>query len=173
MPFWTDRRFIDSKDDEGILGLMIQDNNSEITSGITSYGYDLTLANETQESLQGLKVRAVHVIGNIIIPKLGHKLCLTNEYIKIPRNCIGFLYLKSTYSRKGVILSTSPLEPEWEGRATLSLANLSDDKVELVVGKGVVQLMIYENDEECQISYRDKKGGFNYASSILTTKRRV
>jgi deoxycytidine triphosphate deaminase len=67
----------------------------------------------------------------------------SSEYIELPIDCIGHLFLKSTYSRQGLVLVTnSPVDGGYKGRLTFRLLNTSDHTVTLHGMGGFVQMCI-------------------------------
>ncbi len=147
-----------------------------LSFGVSSYGYDVRLANE-------LKV-ATNLSGNVINPKkfnerifheieskesidgvyfelppksfaLGHSI----EHFDIPRNICVLCVGKSTYARCGLSVPITPLEPEWRGYITLEFANTTDSPIMLFVGEGVAQLLFFEG-EICNMSYKDRGGKY-------------
>src|SRR5437660_305090 len=49
-----------------------------------------------------------------VIPPHGMVIAQSYEYFRIPREVLVICNGKSTYSRCGIVVSISPLEPEWE-----------------------------------------------------------
>ena len=119
--------------------------------GLSSFGYDLRI----EESVPA-----------IVIPSKQFMLASSKEYIKMPRDMMGFVYLKSTYSRLGLIANTGVLEPEWEGNITFEIFNASDKAVEIITGGGVFQLCLVIGDQPCFVSYKDKNGRYQCQKGI-------
>jgi dCTP deaminase len=70
--------------------------------------------------------------------------------------CLG----KSSYARCGQILNVTPLEPEWEGHVTLEISNTTPLPAMIYANEGIAQVLFLGSDEECEISYKDKKGKY-------------
>jgi len=68
--------------------------------------------------------------------------------------CMG----KSTYARCGIITNVTPFEPEWEGFVTLEVSNTTPLPARIYAQEGIAQVIFFEADEPCEISYADKKG---------------
>ena len=105
-----------------------------ISYGISSYGYDLRVADEfkiftnvnsTIVDPKGFDARSfVEFRGPVcIVPPNSFALARSVEYFKIPRNVLTVCVGKSTYARCGIIVNVTPLEPEWEGFVTLEISN--------------------------------------------------
>jgi dCTP deaminase len=152
-----------------------------ISFGVSSYGYDISLADEFKVLNPG-EVEFIDPKSNneklfkdiksnsILIPSKSFVLARTREYFRIPRNIITICLGKSTYARSGVVVNVTPFEPEWEGFATISLSNTASVPVKVYANEGVAQLLFLEADRECLQSYKDKKGKYQAQSKITLSK---
>ncbi len=142
-----------------------------ISYGLSSYGYDIrcggdfkifTNVNNTLVDPKNFKEESfVSLFGeHCIIPPNSFVLACSLEYIRMPRDTIALVTGKSTYARTGVIVNCTPLEPEWEGHITLELSNTTPLPAKVYVGEGIAQLIFLGASEECEVSYRDRKGKY-------------
>ena len=150
-----------------------------ISYGVSSYGYDFRVADEfkvpRKQALIDPKNQKNNIfddfkVESIIIPPSSFVLGRTVEYFKIPRNVITLCTGKSTYARSGVLLNVTPFEPEWEGFATICIMNVSSSPVKVYANEGIGQLVFFESDEQCEISYADKKGKYQAQKTITHSK---
>ena len=74
---------------------------------------------------------------------------------------------KSTYARSGICLNMTPLEPRWRGYITLEIANLTPCEVVIYANEGIAQVLFFEGDEPCEISYADKKGKYQGQQGVV------
>ena len=150
---------------------------NKISYGLSSYGYDIRVANEfkvftnvntTIVDPKKFDPRSlVNVKGNFcIIPPNSFVLARTVEYFKIPRNILTICLGKSTYARCGIIVNVTPFEPEWEGYATLEISNTTPLPAKIYANEGIAQIIFLESDEECETSYKDKKGKYQAQKKI-------
>ena len=144
----------------------------KISYGLSSYGYDLrvdnkfkvfTNINNTVVDPKHFDTRSFQDIEGreCIIPPNSFALAKTVEYMKIPRNILTLCIGKSTYARCGIIVNVTPFEPEWEGYATLEISNTTPLPAKIYAREGIAQVIFFETDEVCQISYRDRHGKYN------------
>ena len=149
----------------------------KISYGLSSYGYDIRVADEfkvftnvntTIVDPKNFDPRSlVDVKGNFcIIPPNSFVLARTVEYFKIPRNTLTICLGKSTYARCGIIVNVTPFEPEWEGYATLEISNTTPLPAKIYANEGIAQIIFLESDEECETSYKDKKGKYQAQKKI-------
>lgn len=149
-----------------------------ISYGLSSYGYDIRVTDEfkiftnvhsavvdpknfNSESFIDFK-------GDIcVIPPNSFVLARTIEYFRIPRNVMTICLGKSTYARCGLIVNVTPFEPEWEGYVTLEISNTTPLPARIYANEGIAQVVFLEGDEECEISYADRKGKYQRQESIV------
>ena len=94
----------------------------------------------------------------------------TVEYFRIPRNILTICLGKSTYARCGIIVNVTPFEPEWEGYATLEISNTTPLPAKIYANEGIAQVIFLEADQECRLSYKDKKGKYQSQKKITLPK---
>jgi dCTP deaminase len=142
-----------------------------ISYGVSSYGYDVRIAhdfkvftniNSTIVDPKAFDPRSfVDVQADVcIIPPNSFALARTVERFRVPRNVLVVCLGKSTYARCGIIVNVTPLEPEWEGIVTLEVSNTTPLPAKIYAGEGIAQMLFFESDEPCEVSYADKKGKY-------------
>jgi len=147
------------------------DGKKVISYGLSSYGYDLRVANEfyvftnLHNSLVDPKNfndnAFVHVEADeCIIPPNSFALARSVEYFRIPRNVLTVCIGKSTYARCGIIVNVTPFEPEWEGYVTLEISNTTPLPAKIYANEGLAQVLFYEGAEQCEVTYADRKGKY-------------
>ncbi len=162
--------FVDSQVSEGA-----------ISYGVSSYGYDIRVADEfmiftnVHSAIVDPKDfdpdSMVDFKGEVcIIPPNSFALARTVEYFRIPRSVLTVCLGKSTYARCGIIVNVTPFEPEWEGYVTLEISNTTPLPAKIYANEGIAQVLFFEADEECKISYADKKGKYQNQQRIELPK---
>jgi len=152
-----------------------------ISYGLSSYGYDVRIANEFKifTNLNSTIVDPknfdpksfVDFTGDMcIIPPNSFALGRTVEYFKIPRNVMTLCVGKSTYARCGIITNVTPLEPGWQGHVTLEISNTTPLPAKIYAGEGIAQILFFESDEQCETSYADKKGKYQSQTGVTLPK---
>ncbi len=105
-----------------------------------------------------------------IIPPNSFALSRTIEYFRIPRNVLTICLGKSSYARCGIIVNVTPFEPEWEGFVTLEISNTTPLPAKIYANEGIAQVLFFEADETCEISYADRKGKYQRQQTIVLPK---
>jgi len=142
-----------------------------ISYGVSSYGYDLRVADEfkiftnVHSAIVDPKNFAqdsfVDFQGDVcIIPPNSFVLARSVEYFRIPRQVLTVCVGKSTYARCGLIVNVTPFEPEWEGFVTLEISNTTPLPAKVYANEGLAQVLFFEGDEMPETSYADKKGKY-------------
>ena len=142
-----------------------------VSYGLSSYGYDIRVADEfkvftninsTVVDPKNFDARSfVDVKAEVcIIPPNSFALAKTVEYFRIPRDVLTVCLGKSTYARCGIIVNVTPFEPEWEGTATLEISNTTPLPAKVYANEGIAQVLFFQSDEVCEVSYGDKKGKY-------------
>jgi dCTP deaminase len=73
-------------------------------------------------------------------------------------------------SNCGIIVNVTPFEPEWEGYVTLEISNTTPLPARIYSNEGIAQVLFFEADEECEVSYADKKGKYQKQQAIELPK---
>jgi dCTP deaminase len=152
-----------------------------ISYGLSSYGYDIRVANEFKiftnvnstivDPKNFDEQSFVDFKGDVcIVPPNSFALARTVEYFRIPRNVLTICLGKSTYARCGIIVNVTPFEPEWEGFATLEISNTTPLPAKIYANEGIAQVVFFESDEVCEVSYADKKGKYQAQRDITLPK---
>src|SRR5437764_6523605 len=142
-----------------------------ISYGVSSYGYDLRVADEFKifTNVNSTIVDPKHFDEKsfvefrgpvCIVPPNSFALARSVECLKIPRSVLTICLGKSTYARCGIIVNVTPLEPEWEGFVTLEISNTTPLPARVYSNEGLCQIVFFESDETCETSYKDKKGKY-------------
>ena len=152
-----------------------------ISYGLSSYGYDLRVADEFKiftnvnsavvdpksfDERSFVSIRA----DSIMVPPNSFALARSVEYFKIPRDVLSICLGKSTYARCGIIVNVTPFEPEWEGFVTLEISNTTPLPAKIYANEGLCQILFFQGDEPCEVSYKDKGGKYQNQTGIVLPK---
>lgn len=145
--------------------------DGRVSFGLSSYGYDLRVADEFKvftnlyNSIVDPKdfrsSAFVDIKGETcVIPPNSFALAKSVEYFRIPRNVLTLCIGKSTYARCGIIVNVTPFEPGWEGIVTLEISNTTPCPAKIYAGEGLAQVLFFQADEACEVSYADRNGKY-------------
>jgi dCTP deaminase len=157
-------------------GMITPFSPSQIRDGVISYGlgstgYDMRLGNEFKQAIEY----------EILDPKRPDPsqwitwqtnepfnlypgqaiLAVSVERWDLPRNIIGIVLGKSTYARCNQLVNCTPMEPGWAGYLTIELVNpTGSNPIRIYPGEGIAQVLFFQTDEDCAVSYADKDGKY-------------
>ena len=168
-------------DGRPLISSFIEGEQEGISYGLTSAGYDARLDDQVlvykttrfepvdpkrfkeQEYRKQMfdEYRADNK--RVVLPGGTYALVQTLEEFCLPRWIKGRCVGKSTYARCGLIVNTTPLEPEWYGKLTIEV--FASVPVVLYVGEGICQ-MEFERMQQCETSYADKRGKYQGQQNV-------
>jgi dCTP deaminase len=61
----------------------------------------------------------------------------------------------------------TPFEPEWEGFVTLEVSNTTPLPARIYANEGIAQVLFFESDEACLVSYADRQGKYQGQRGIV------
>ena len=148
-----------------------------VSYGVSSYGYDTRVADEfkiftnVNSSIVDPKdfdpASFVDVKTDVcIVPPNSFALAHTVEYFRMPRNVLAICLGKSTYARCGIIVNVTPFEPGWEGYVTIEISNTTPLPAKIYANEGIAQVIFFEADEECAVSYADRSGKYQKQTGV-------
>lgn len=152
-----------------------------VSYGLSSYGYDIRVSKEFKifTNIGGTVVdpkefderNVVDFQGDVcIVPPNSFALARTVEYFEIPRNVLAICLGKSTYARCGIIVNVTPFEPGFKGHITIEISNTTPLPAKIYANEGIAQVLFFEGDEPCEVSYSDKKGKYQDQTGITLPK---
>lgn len=152
-----------------------------ISYGLSSYGYDIRVADEFK--IFSAKDKRIVTPKDFdaalfsdfkgdscVIPGGSFVLARSLEYFRIPNKVLAICVGKSTYCRCGVIVNVSPLEPTWEGYLTMEISNTSPFPVMIYSNEGIAQLIFFESAQAPEVTYKDRKGKYQKQEGIVLPK---
>jgi dCTP deaminase len=160
-----------------------------ISAGASSYGYDMRLADDgfrvfspihgreidpkrfDEDSLVEPPLRTAEDGSRYhLMPPHSYALGVTVETFRMPRNVTGICMGKSTYARAGLLVNTTPLEAGWQGRLVIELGNLADLPIRVYVNEGIGQVLFFQSDDDCDVSYQDRGGKYQGQTGLTYSR---
>jgi dCTP deaminase len=152
-----------------------------VSFGLSSYGYDVRVADEFKvftnvyntvvDPKKFDEKSFVDIRADVCtIPPNSFALARTIEYFRIPRDVLTVCLGKSTYARCGIIVNVTPFEPEWEGHVTIEISNTTPLPAKIYANEGIAQVLFFQSDESCEVSYKDKSGKYQAQRGVTLPK---
>jgi len=151
-----------------------------ISYGLSSFGYDIRLAEE-------FKIFSPPAGGNRIvdpknfdeslladfrgeycdIPPHAFVLARSVERFKMPENVLGLCVGKSTYARCGILVNITPLEPGWRGVLTIEISNTTPLPARIYAQEGIAQVIFFAGEEVPLLGYDQHRGKYQDQRGIV------
>lgn len=160
-----------------------------ISAGCSSYGYDMRLADDgfrVFSPLHGREIDPKNFDASALVeppsyttddgaqyyllPPHSYGLGVSVETFNMPRNITGICLGKSSYARSGLLVNTTPLEAGWSGRLVIEIANLANLPLRVYINEGIGQVLFFEGDEDCAVSYADRGGKYQNQTGLTYSR---
>ncbi|MCS6873496.1 MAG: dCTP deaminase [Pyrinomonadaceae bacterium] len=160
-----------------------------ISKGCSSYGYDIQLADDgfrvfspvrgfeidpknfDESSLIEPPIRVAEDGSRYyLLPPHSYGLGVSVETFNMPNDVTAIAVGKSTYARAGLLVNTTPLEAGWKGRLVIEIANLANLPLRVYVNEGIAQVIFFQSDQICNVSYADRNGKYQNQSGLTFAK---
>lgn len=103
------------------------------------------------------------------VPPLTRFMVSTLEFISMPENLAGMLWIKTSLARKGIVGSFGIVDAGFEGRLTLAFYNASYEKVVIAPGSKVVQLVLLRHSPSQKL-YPERSGHYQNQDRITFSR---
>jgi dCTP deaminase len=158
-----------------------------ISKGLSSYGYDVTLAPDVLVfTAQFGKIadpkrldmdctmatKTFHEDGAcyVILPSNSYLLGHTTESFAIPNNVLAICVGKSTYARAGIQINVTPIEPGFRGQVVIEVSNATSLPVRIYLNEGIAQFLFLRGDTACRTNYAARDGKYQNQRGITHGK---
>jgi len=160
-------------------GGIIYRKSKAISFGLSSYGYDVRLADEFKifTNINSTVVDPLdfdqkccveHKGDYCIIPPNSYILGRTIEYFDIPRDVLVICLGKSTYARVGAIVNVTPIEAGFKGNVVIEISNSTTLPLKVYANMGISQFVFFRGKVPCEVSYADRAGKYQGQTSVQT-----
>jgi len=124
-------------------------------NNLTPNGYDVTIEQillpQTGETY---KEGVVNISGNSWF------IIGTKEYLVLPPNLMGQIWIRTSWVRKGILSSFGIIDAGFNGNLTFSAYNASKGPVEVAVGERFAQVIFEELTSPPTRSYAERSGNY-------------
>lgn len=134
---------------------------------LTPNGYDVTI----QEILIPSTGERI-VSGAASVPGNSWFVIGTKEYLVLPPNLVGEIWIRTTWVRKGILSSFGRIDAGFNGNLTFSAYNASKESVSVPVGERFAQVVFEELRSPPVKSYQERSGNYQGQRGITLTPTR-
>jgi dCTP deaminase len=96
----------------------------------------------------------------------------TKEYLELPEDIVGEIWIRTTWVRKGILSSFGRIDAGFHGNLTFSAYNASNNTVELSIGDRFAQVVFEEMRSPPAKAYKDRSGNYQGQRGITLEPKR-
>ena len=126
---------------------------------LTPNGYDLTIG-EIMLPDSGIYVKE----GKLEIPSLTRFLVGSKEYIKLNRDYVAQIWIKSRWARRGVMASFGLVDAGFEG--ILTMGAFASQGITMEIGDKFAQICFFKLDSPAKETYEKRSGNYQKQKNI-------
>jgi dCTP deaminase len=133
---------------------------------LTPNGYDVTI-----EEIWVPSTDRRYRQGTASIPASAWFVIGTKEYLQLPPELIGGIWIRTTWVRKGILSSFGRIDAGFHGNLTFSALNASTSSVELPIGDRFAQVIFEELTSKPEKCYKERSGNYHGQRGITVEPR--
>ncbi len=141
-------------------GELISENFHE--GSLTPNGYDLRV--------QGIRNNGSES-GETTINPGSHFLASTLEFMALPPDVIGQIWIRSSFSRRGIMGSFGAVDAGYHGNLTLSFYNAGEEPLKLKAGERIAQIVFHRLESVPQKIYEERSGNYQNSRGVTVKGR--
>ncbi len=84
----------------------------------------------------------------------------TMEYFVFPDDIYGQIWLRTSWARKGILISAGLIDAGFEGKLNIMSFNSSEKEIEIKRGERYAQIIFMRMDRPAEKSYRKRSGHY-------------
>lgn len=104
----------------------------------------------------------------VVLKTKQYELVATMETVELGLDVVGFMHIRSSLAREGIIGSFAVVDPGFRGQLTLNLYNVSDKEVKIRKGERIVQIVFHKLGSSAKKGYN---GSYQNSKGVITSKR--
>lgn len=90
----------------------------------------------------------------------------TKEFLELPLNVVGEIWIRTTWARRGILSSFGRIDAGFHGNLTFSALNASRETVAVPIGERFAQVVFEEMRSEPSKGYRERSGNYQGQKGI-------
>lgn len=134
-------------------------------SSVTPNGYDLTVK---EVLVRGTKEPVAE--GTVSLGAGASFLISTREFVTMPADICGQLWIRSSYARRGLLAGFGKVEAGFAGELTIGGVNTSPESVKLPIGDRFCQLAFERLESVPERSYEQRSGNYQNQRGITLAR---
>jgi len=136
-------------------------------ANLTPNGYDVTIE-EVWIPPTRSRVRS----GEAVVPGNTWFVIGTKEYLALPSDMVGEIWIRTTWARRGVLSSFGRIDAGFNGNLTFSAFNASWEYVRVPIGEKFAQVVFERLGTPARKAYRERSGNYQGQRGITLSPGR-
>lgn len=95
-----------------------------------------------------------------------HFLVSTLEYVALPDDVVGQIWIRSSFARRGIIGSFGAVDAGFHGNLTLSFLNAGTTTLELSKGDRIAQIVFNRMESKPDRNYGERSGNYQGSRGV-------
>lgn len=152
-------------------------NDRDILASVQSGRFASTPWHEADLTPNGLDLRIGHALvpavmtaavseGTVQVPPMTRFVVGTESVVRMPDDVAGSLWLRSTYSRKGVIAAFGKVDAGFEGNLTIGALHTGHEPLELKIGDRFCQIVLEDLTGPSEKAYAKRSGNYQHQRGV-------
>jgi dCTP deaminase len=96
-----------------------------------------------------------------------HFLVATLEYLKLPDDIMGQIWVRSSYARRGILGSFGAVDAGYHGTLTLSFFHSGSEDLEITKGDRIAQIVFHRMESVPEKTYSQRSGNYQGSRGIM------
>lgn len=129
----------------------------------------------------GLDLRIAHVQivgqsdepaseGTVAVPAGERFVIGTEEFLEMPLDAVGSLWIRSSYARRGVLASFGKVDAGFHGNLTVGCFNASHEDIQIPIGDRFCQIVLEDLKSPPQAAYAERSGNYQGQTGVTLAK---
>jgi dCTP deaminase len=160
MPVWSDSDFLQAVEDGTFKSTPWKPED------LTPNGLDLRIAHVLVPGRDAEPISK----GTVNVPPMTRFVIGTAEFLEMPADAVGSLWLRSSYARRGVLASFGKVDAGFHGNLTVGAFNASHETLEIPVGDRFCQMVMEDLATPPRATYDQKSGNYQGQRGITLAR---
>lgn len=153
MPVLSDSEIMNMVSKEQLFGANF------VKENLTPNGYDLTI---DKIRIDGTELD----LDEALVPGKTSFLISTKEFLSLPNDIVGELWIRSSFARRGIMGSYGVVDAGYRGNLTLSFYNASSKDLHMKHGERITQIIFITLVNGSEKNYAQRSGHYQDKTGI-------
>jgi dCTP deaminase len=116
---------------------------------------DIRVGTQIQRGHSHASIERLNIGESVVIRPGEYLRCITLETLSFPDDVSGIVFLWAGFSRIGLLMTPTRIDPGWRGKLVLNMLNMSINPIRLSIGQRIASFSLFKLEREVLSPYRD------------------